>query len=232
MRSKPGDQTGPVAGHAHLRSAGVAHAAVYDGLTDSEIGHLLVELRTGRFTRAPVAIRTVAVSRAPVTTMGGLRVLPDMALSELDAVASDLLILGGAPMWDDGGGAEFSAAASRFLAAGVPVAAICGATAGLARAGLLDNCKHTSAAPDYLGATGYAGGANYLDERAVLDGDLITAGPQSPVQFAVAVLRRLALAPEATLSAYEAVFDRADLSAFTTLTGEAGSTGTERDEGR
>ena len=75
----------------------VAHAAVYDGLTDSEIGHLLVELRTGRFTRAAVTIRTVAVSRGPVTTMGGLRVLPDMALSELEPAASDLLILGGAP---------------------------------------------------------------------------------------------------------------------------------------
>ena len=32
-------------------------------------------------------------------------------------------------------------------------------------------------------ATGYAGGHHYVNQRAVVDGDLITAGPQSPVQF-------------------------------------------------
>jgi putative intracellular protease/amidase len=67
----------------------------------------------------------------------------------------------------------------RFLEAGVPVAAICGATAGLARTELLDQRNHTSAAPEYLAATGYAGADRYRNERAVVDGDLITAGPQS-----------------------------------------------------
>ena|SRR5829696_4542765 len=47
---------------------------------------------------------------------------------------------------------------------------------------------HTSAAAGYLMATGYAGGDHYVNQRAVVDGDLITAGPQSPVQFAT--LRR------------------------------------------
>ncbi|AMT72651.1 DJ-1/PfpI family protein [Mycobacteroides immunogenum] len=197
----------------------IAHVAVYNGLAESEIGHLLVELRSGRFTRSEMRVVTVAVSRMPVTTMGGLRLLPDLALSELDAAASDLLILGGAQMWDSGGGDEFISAARCFLEQGVPVAAICGATAGMARGGLLDERDHTSAAPDYLAATGYRGGAHYLDERAVLDGDLITAGPQSPVQFASAVLRRLGLASEATLAAYEALFDRAELAAFATLAG-------------
>jgi putative intracellular protease/amidase len=46
--------------------------------------------------------------------------------------------------------------ASRFLDTGVPVAAICGATEALARAGLLDRRPHTSAAPEALAATGYA----------------------------------------------------------------------------
>ena len=117
--------------------------------------------------------------------------VPDLALADLDPAASDLLILPGADLWDDGRGDEFAAAADRFLDAGVPVAAICGATAGLARAGLLDQRRHTSAAPEYLAATGYAGGDHYVDERAVVDGDLITAGPQSPVQFARATLSRL-----------------------------------------
>jgi putative intracellular protease/amidase len=97
------------------------------------------------------------------------------------------------------------------------VAAICGATAGLARAGLLDDRDHTSAAAEYLAATGYAGGDRYLNERAVVDGDLVTAGPQSPVQFACAALARLGLASDRTLDAYEGVFHRADPAAFPAL---------------
>ena len=193
------------------------HVALYDTLTESEIGHLLVELRTGRFTGTRFDIVTVAESRDPITTMGGLRVVPDTVLDELDPGASDLLVLAGAEMWDAGGGQPFAAAAGRFLDAGVAVAAICGATAGLARAGLLDKRNHTSAAAEYLAATGYAGGARYLDARAVIDGDLITAGPQSPVQFARATLGRLGIASDRTLEAYEDLFYRGDLSAFPVL---------------
>lgn len=194
-----------------------AHLGIYNTLADWEVGHLLAELRTGRFTGIPWNIVTVAESREPITTMGGLRVLPDMLLEELDPAFSNLLILPGADLWDAGAGGAFAAAAARFLDAEVPVAAICGATAGLARAGLLDRRHHTSAASEYLMATGYAGADYYLNERAVVDGDLITAGPQSPVQFACASLRRLGLMSERTLQAYEGLFHRGDATAFPVL---------------
>lgn len=194
-----------------------AHVAVYDTLADWEVGHLLAELRSGRFTGKPFEVVTVAESPASVTTMGGLRIVPDAVLGELDPAHSDLLVLPGAGLWDRGGNQRFAEAARRFLDGGVPVAAICGATAGLARAGLLDGRAHTSAAREYLAATGYHGTGRYVDRRAVADGDLITAGPQSPVQFARAVLARLGLASEETLNAYEAVFHRGDPRAFPVL---------------
>jgi putative intracellular protease/amidase len=194
-----------------------AHVAVYDTLADWELGHLLAELHSGRFTGTRFDVVTVAESPEPVTTMGGVRMLPDALLADLEPGDSDVLVLPGAEIWDAGGGDAFVAAAARFLDAGVPVAAICGATAGLARAGLLDERDHTSAAPEYLAATGYAGGDRYVDARAVLDGDLITAGPQSPVQFARATLGRLGLASERTLDAYEDLFHRGDPAAFPVL---------------
>jgi putative intracellular protease/amidase len=194
-----------------------AHIAISDGLSDWETGHLLAELRTGRFTGVPFDVVTVAESSAPITTMGGLRIVPDTLLDDLDPARSDLLILPGGEVWDGDGGAAFTAAAERFLRAGVPVAAICGATAGLATAGLLDTRAHTSAAPEYLAMTGYGGGDRYVDARAVVDGDLITAGPQSPVQFARAVLERLGLADERTRAAYEALFHGGDPAAFPVL---------------
>jgi putative intracellular protease/amidase len=144
-------------GQAARGGGGCRHQlAAYDSLADWEAGHLLAELRTGRFTGTPFEVVTVAESLDPVTTMGGLRLLPDMLVSDLDPAASDLLVLPGAMLWDAGGGAAFANAAARFLAAEMPVAAICGATAGLARAGILDDRRHTSAAAAYLTATGYA----------------------------------------------------------------------------
>lgn len=195
----------------------IAHVALYDTLADWELGHLLAELHTGRFTGTRFEVVTVAESLDPITTMGGVRMVPDRLLADLDPADSDLLVLAGSEQWDAGGGQAFAAAAARFLAAGVPVAAICGATAGLARDGLLDERRHTSAAPEYLAATGYAGGDHYVDERAVVDGDLITAGPQSPVQFARATLGRLGLASDRTLEAYEALFHDGDPNAFPVL---------------
>jgi putative intracellular protease/amidase len=194
-----------------------AHVALYDDLADWEVGHLLAELRTGRFTGTRFDVVAVAESMDPITTMGGVRMVPDMILAELEPADSDLLILPGGEAWDAGGGEPFAAAAKQFMDAGVPVAAICGATAGLARAGLLDGRAHTSAAPDYLAMTGYAGAHHYVDERAVVDGNLVTAGPQSPVQLATATLRRLELASDETLDAYERLFDRGDASAFPVL---------------
>jgi putative intracellular protease/amidase len=203
-----------------------AHVVLFDTFNDSEVGLLLVDLRTGRFTGEPFEVVAVAEARDPITTMGGVRMMPDAALADVDASRSDLLVLAGGDMWDAGGGQPFVDAAKRFLAARVPVAAICGATAGLARGGVLDTRNHTSASADYLAMTGYAGGDRYVDERVVVDGDLITAGPQSPVQFARATLGRLGLASERTLDAYERLFHGADAGAFPVLM-QAGGRGVD-----
>ena len=193
--------------------------AVYETLADWEIGHLVVELRTGRFTGVQWRVVTVGESAEPVTTMGGMRIVPDVVLADVEPEEGDLLVLAGSAQWDAGGGDEFAKLAARFLDHGIPVAAICGATAGLARAGLLDERKHTSAVKEYLQATGYQGSDNYVDARAVVDGDLITAGPDSPVQFARAAMQRLGLADETKLDAYEGVFHRADAAAYPILVG-------------
>ncbi|MGW4631012.1 DJ-1/PfpI family protein, partial [Streptomyces rubiginosohelvolus] len=116
-------------------SAGTVHLAVYDTFADWETGYATAHLTQNGYT-----VRTVGLSREPVTTMGGLRVQPDLALDELRPQDSALLILTGAAGWDTGETlAPFARAARTFLDAGVPVAAICGATAGLAREGLLDD---------------------------------------------------------------------------------------------
>ncbi|MFI1802893.1 DJ-1/PfpI family protein [Streptomyces californicus] len=203
-------------------SAGTVHLAVYDTFADWETGHTTAHLTQNGYT-----VRTVGLTRGPVTTMGGLRVRPDLAVDELRPQDSALLILTGAAAWDTGDAlAPFARAARGFLDAGTPVAAICGATAGLAREGLLDDRAHTSAVSFYLAATGYAGGERYVEADAVTDpgadggGRLVTAGPTEPVAFAREVFALLGVYDAKKLDAWYRLFHDSDPSAYEVLQGE------------
>jgi putative intracellular protease/amidase len=197
----------------------IIHLGVYDGLTDWETGHAIAHLNDPEHQRVPgrYAVRTVGPTTAPVTTMGGVRILPDLALPDLDPEGSAMLILPGAPIWEDGGNDGMAAAAADFAATGVPVAAICGATLGLARAGLLDDRTHTSNGADYLASTGYAGGDRYVEDQAATDRGVITAGALYPVAFASAIFELLDVYTPEVLEAWTGLFSTGDPSWFPRL---------------
>lgn len=184
------------------------HCYVFDTLADWEHGFAVSGINNTQFHRVPGRwrVQTVAPRRDPVATAGGVRIIPDMTLDELSPSQSSMLILPGGDTWDEGGNTEAVEKAREFLASGVPVAAICGATAGLARGGLLDERRHTSNAREYLAATGYRGGALYQDEPAVTDGDLITAASMAPLEFAYHIYRRLDLYAPDVLEAWYGLF--------------------------
>ncbi|MFM9457069.1 DJ-1/PfpI family protein [Streptomyces europaeiscabiei] len=189
------------------------HLAVYDTYADWETGHTTAWLARGGY-----EIRTVGPSVDAVRTIAGVRIQPDGVLGELRPEESSLLVLTGADLWDTSDElAPFARKAREFLDAGVPVAAICGATAGLAREGLLDDRGHTSAAPFYLAATGYKGGERYVDADAVTDGVLVTAGPTEPVALAREVFRLLGVYEGEVLDAWYRLFHDSDPEAYAVL---------------
>ena len=180
---------------------------VLDTLADWEPGYITAELSSGRFFHkdAPkLAVRTIALSRDPVTTMGGLRILPDLAVQEVDARNAALLLLPGGETWLDPMHAPVIDKAREFLAAKVPVAAICGATMALAQAGLLDKRPHTSNDLGFLkqACPAYKGEEFYQAQPAVTDRDLITASGAAPLEFARLILQRLGVFSEKTLEAW------------------------------
>ncbi len=192
------------------------HVAVYDTLADWEIGYVTAHVnkplwhkRPGRF-----AVATVGATREPITTMGGLRVVPDFTLDELRPQDSAMLILAGNDIWNTDQFTPFADKARDFLAVDVPVAAICGAAGGLARAGLLDDRSHTSNALEFLQSVGYAGAHRYRDEPAVYDRNLITASANAPVDFARAILQRLEVFEPNVLASWFKLYGQRDPAGF------------------
>ncbi|WP_434751938.1 type 1 glutamine amidotransferase family protein [Paenibacillus amylolyticus] len=180
---------------------------VFDSMSDWEIGYLTAELNSGRYFRkglAPARIVTVGIEKTPVTTMGGLNITPDIKVDECNIKSIDALILPGGNTWTEAIHKPILKIAERCLQEGIVVGGICGATIGLAQAGLLDSRSHTSNDLAYLKmiCPSYTGEEYYQLESAVTDGKLITASGVAPLEFSVHVLRELDVFSPETLEAW------------------------------
>ncbi|WP_280251154.1 type 1 glutamine amidotransferase family protein [Nocardia abscessus] len=195
------------------------HMAVYDTLADWEVGAATAHINKPSWHREPGTwqVKTVGLSAEPITTMGGMRIVPDVVLADLTPAESAMLILPGAETWEGPELDPFTHKAREFVAAGVPVAAICGATFGLAKAGLLDNRKHTSNVAEFLLYSGYSGADHYVEAPAVTDGDVITASASAPFEFAREVLGRLGVYEPHVLDGWYRLFAHADPAGWAVL---------------
>ncbi len=168
---------------------------VLDTMADWEVGYAMAELNSQRYVKEhrEWQVKACAAGNKPIVTMGGTTIVPDYTLDEVDAEDAVMLILPGGDTWLTPAQAPILAKARAFLGAEIPVAAICGATSALAQAGMLDKVKHTSNGLPYLKmlCPKYAGAENYQDKLAVTDGNLITAGSSSPVEFAYHIFKKL-----------------------------------------
>lgn len=193
---------------------------VLDGMADWEAAYAIAGISRPAYQAAPgrYEVRTVGARREAVRTMGSVTIVPDVALDEVDPGEGAMLILPGAESWEQGEHGAAVRKAGEFLEAGVPVAAICGATAGLAREGVLNARAHTSNAPEYLAMMpGYAGHRHYVSAPAVRDGSLITASGLAPLDFARRIFEALDLYEPRVLDAWYALYAKGDPAGFYAL---------------
>ncbi len=180
---------------------------VFDTMADWEIGYLIAELNSGRYYKkglSPSKIVTLGIEKTPVTTMGGLKILPDISLAEWNIKNTEVLILPGGDTWLDKIHEPIINIAAQCIKENLVVGAICGATMGLAQGGLLDSRGHTSNDLGYLKmvCSNYKGEKYYKNAPAVTDGKLITASGVAPLEFSVHVLKALDVFSPKTLDVW------------------------------
>lgn len=158
---------------------------IFDGYADWQLALALCEIRRPGEWR----LRTLAAAPGAVTSMGGLRVLPDDKLTQWEPERSALLLL---PGGHRGAWADPALQQALRLAhdAGATLAAIGQATQALRLAGLLDQADHAvaAAAPIANRAAGEAAEVSVNQAQRV-----IAASGMAYVEFARAVIAALGL---------------------------------------
>lgn len=185
----------------------IAYLYVFNTMSDWEYGYLIAELNSGRYFKkdiAPFKIVTVGTTREMITTMGGLRIQPDISVDTCTLENRDLLILPGGITWGEEYHQSILDKVGVALEQGTLIAAICGATEGLAKWGYLDSRKHTSNDLEYLKMVcpSYKGELYYEMEPTVTGDNMVTACGVASLEFAKEVLKQLDVMAPATLDAW------------------------------
>lgn len=162
---------------------------VFEGFADWEPAHALCGINmSGKHETV-----TVGLTSQPVRSMGGLEVVPDTTVEQVNREEAALLILPGGNLWEQGSVPQIVQLLKQFQVQRISVAAICAATLEVARAGLTKEVRHTSNALDYLKGAfpDYSDDAHYVDAPAVSEGRLITASGVASIEFAREIFRML-----------------------------------------
>lgn len=187
---------------------------VLDTMADWEYGYILAELVSGRFCKSDVNYELVLCSNSKekIRTMGGFILQPEICLTDIQSDKGNVLILPGGDTWLDVAHVDALQCVKDLLKTDLVIAAICGATFGLASVGILNDHKHTSNDLSVLQAVcpNYSGRSLYMENPAVTDGNLITATGLAPVDFALHVFQRLDVMHKDTLKAWYNLYQTRD----------------------
>lgn len=175
---------------------------------DWEGAYIATCLNIGVKPGSPVnyTVKTMSVTKDPIMSIGGFKVLPDYDLNDMPTDHAGLVLIGGMH-WFSLEAAQIVPLVEKAIEDNKLVAGICNASVFLGAHGILNNVKHTSNGLDYLkqyAGEKYTGEANYINEQAVRDGNIVTANGTSPLEFCREVLYVLeAATPEIIEESYQ-----------------------------
>ncbi len=140
--------------------------------------------------RAGARVDVAGTESGPLEGSRGIKVVPDILISEVDSKDYDLLVLpGGLPgVTNLQGNARVLAIVQEMDQEGKTVAAICAAPMVLQSAGILEKRRSTS----HPSVQDKLEGVDYTEDRVVVDGNLVTSrSPGTAMEFAMKLVEIL-----------------------------------------
>ncbi len=131
-----------------------------------------------------------------VRSQGGLTAIVSQDLDDLSNWQPNAVVVVGGKIWKSDETPDIHNILKAQHAGGAAIAGICGGTLALARAGLLDDVRHTSNDPAFLSqyAGGYAGAELYIGSAsAISENRVITAPGTAPASFTAAIFESVGL---------------------------------------
>ncbi len=168
---------------------------ILNGFADWEAAHLAVCVNTGVKPGRPVkyTVKTLSLTKDPVISIGGFRVLPDYDIHTLPEDYAGLVLVGG-DNWFSPEAESIVPLIEKMIQENKLVAGICNASVFLGKHGFLNHVKHTSNTLDYLknmAGEKYTGETNYIEKQAVCDGNIVTANGTAQLEFCREILYAL-----------------------------------------
>lgn len=179
-----------------------------NGFADWEGSYISISLNQGVKPGNPInyAVRTMSLTKDPVSSIGGFKVLPDYDLNDIPEDHAGLILIGGMN-WFSPEAAQIVPLVEKAIKQNKLVAGICNASVFLGLHGFLNSVKHTSNGIDYLkqyAGDKYTGEENYVNKQAARDGNIVTANGTAPLEFCREILYVLeADTPEVIEESYQ-----------------------------
>lgn len=166
-----------------------------NGFADWEAAHLAVCVNVGVKPGRPVKYiaKTLSLTKDPVISIGGFRVLPDYDIHALPEDCAGLVLVGG-DNWFSPEAESLVPLVEKMIRENKLVAGICNASVFLGKHGFLNHAKHTSNTLEYLknsAGYNYTGEAHYIEKQAVRDGNIVTANGTAQLEFCREILYAL-----------------------------------------
>lgn len=140
--------------------------------------------------------KTVSLTNAAVTSIGGVKCLPDCDLSSVPSDYDALILIGGMS-WRNENAMQVKPLIDDCIKNGRVLGAICDACRFLGSVGALNGAKHTANDLNELKPySSYTNEQGFLHRQAVSDNKVITANGTAALEFAQEVLKALSVASD------------------------------------
>lgn len=129
--------------------------------------------------------KIVAPTMDPVAAIGGFRVIPDYSFANMPDDYAALVLIGGYG-WLTPAADNVVPSVRKAIDNGKIVGAICNGASFMAKAGFLNNMKHTGNGIEQLklwGGDNYTNPDGYIHQQAISDGNIVTANGSGALEF-------------------------------------------------